>query len=664
MKSNYEFLFVGRDEGSFVECYAYDLGDTNGGGRIFINLEIQNNPIDAEAIGEVIFDSMRKAFYADLDKDAYGRFEDAVKAVNKSLAQVKAENATSYIGNLNVLIAAIKDDGLYLTQCGEAEAYLIRKRLCTNVSEGLQDEQSTEVFTNIASGTIEPGDMVLLSSTRLYRYISKNDLARVASGKNLVASLGELKEYLSGEVLSKIGVVGVSFAPTAPELSPTEKVHISTHLEKEEVVYSGMQKAGSSSRIGNRSVKVLKDSVVKLTSAISGLRKKMMVRGERQIRAEMNNSGSIAGFKLPSNWDRNQVMVSTVAIVILLFGVIWWIRGKALEQQTISKYAQTLTQVQDEIASAETTGQYNKDQAGQMLAHAQQQALDVLNSGYNRQKANELLQQIQDTRAKLDGVFHPQTTVLVDLSQKRQNVSALGLLSEKGTLFAFEYNALYPIIADKLQDVFTIDDNETVISGTPYDDQGSVLFFTKSGKVIEYKDGRVSFVDTTDAGFHKGIQAVGYSNKLYILDPSQNQIWRYTRRRDKFDGAAPYNVDGDLKNAVAMTIDGSVYILNKDGTVTKLFGGSKVDFSVKKQPVNPPTNPTKIFTQLDMSNIYIVEPSTKRVFVYTKDEKDNAMAYVNQYVFDDIPDIRDIYVDKDTNTMYLLDGTKVYKVTM
>ena len=40
------------------------------------------------------------------------------------------------------------------------------------------------------------------------------------------------------------------------------------------------------------------------------------------------------------------------------------------------------------------------------------------------------------------------------------------------------------------------------------------------------------------------------------------------------------------------------------------------------------------------------------------------MAYVNQYVFDDIPDIRDIYVDKDTNTMYLLDGTKVYKVTM
>ncbi len=53
LRTQYEFLFVGRDEDSFVENYAYDLGE--GGehsGKIFINLEIQNNQAEAEDIAK------------------------------------------------------------------------------------------------------------------------------------------------------------------------------------------------------------------------------------------------------------------------------------------------------------------------------------------------------------------------------------------------------------------------------------------------------------------------------------------------------------------------------------------------------------------------------------------------------------------------------------
>ena len=86
LRTQYEFLFVGRDEGSFVENYAYDLGEGGeNSGKIFINLEIQNNPVDAEAIGETIFDSVRKTFFADLEKDPYDRFEEAIRVVNKAL---------------------------------------------------------------------------------------------------------------------------------------------------------------------------------------------------------------------------------------------------------------------------------------------------------------------------------------------------------------------------------------------------------------------------------------------------------------------------------------------------------------------------------------------------------------------------------------------------
>jgi len=79
--------------------------------------------------------------------------------------------------------------------------------------------------------------------------------------------------------------------------------------------------------------------------------------------------------------------------------------------------------------------------------------------------------------------------------------------------------------------------------------------------VIEYKDDRMNFLQTSDDSFKKGKVIDAYSNKIYILDPTGNQIWRYTRRRDKFDGAQPYANGVDLKTAVDMAIDGNVYVL-------------------------------------------------------------------------------------------------------
>jgi len=320
--------------------------------------------------------------------------------------------------------------------------------------------------------------------------------------------------------------------------------------------------------------------------------------------------------------------------------------------------------VQEAISSAETTGQFNKDQAGEMLNKAEKDSVDVLNSGYHRSKANEMLQKIQEARDSLDGVVRPDVRVLADLSQKRDNVSALGLLHLNGTLYAFEYNALYPIVLDDVQDPFTIDENETVIAGAVYDDKDSLLFYTTSGKVMEFKDNRVTFVDTSDGAFKKGVAIEAYSNKLYILDPEGNQVWRYTRRRDKFDTAESYNVNADIVTGVDLAIDGNIYVLGNDGYITKMFSGNREDFPIKHAPTDPLEYPTKIYTDADMGAIYVLEPKKQRVLVYYKDDRTGGATYSKQIVIDEASDLRDMYIDKDTNKLYLLDTTKVYEVSL
>ena len=105
LKANYEFLFVGRDENSFLDNYYYDLFQDHGdqSGQIFITLELQNNVVDAEEIGSAMFDVMQRSFFEDVNVDAYERFELALKGVNEVLQDFKSQKGSGYIGNLNVV---------------------------------------------------------------------------------------------------------------------------------------------------------------------------------------------------------------------------------------------------------------------------------------------------------------------------------------------------------------------------------------------------------------------------------------------------------------------------------------------------------------------------------------------------------------------------------
>lgn len=669
LQTQYEFLFVGRDEGTFVENYAYDLGE--GGeqsGKIFINLEIQNNLASAEMIGETIFDTLRKGFFADLEKDPYDRFEDALKQVNRALNDLRSERKSHYIGDLHVIIAAIVGNNLYVTQSGEAEAYLVRRKFCTTISEDLFDPESRDIFSNIASGTLEPDDLVLLSSTRLLRYIPKNELTKIAASRNLIVSLAQLKDLLANEVLGRVGFIGIGAFQSVPQFVSKEKEKMVAHLQKEEEY--------AKDRVEQRKIVniVISDFGKQLLNMASKFQKNLQAmrhssRNEQQARS--SNASSFTGSFLDNvrsgKWSRDKIFGVLIVVVLFLTVGIWWLRGQAEEQQKVNAYATTLNQVQEAIAQAETDGALDKEKAGQLLADAEKKAIDVLNSGYSRAKAKELILTIKDERDKLDGVTHVQPKVMADLSQKRATVNALGLLALKGKLFAYEYNALYPLLLDKVQDPVTIGDNETIISGAPFDDKDSLFFFTKEGRILEYQDSHVTSLTATDGAFHKGFAIQAYGNKLYILDPTSNKIWKYVRRRDNFDTADSYNADGDVSKGISFAIDGNIFVLNSDGSIHWFYGGNQQNYTVKKAPIKNVTVPTKLYTELDMPQLYILEPSAHRIMAFYKDDKganNRSLVYSMQYVFDDINDVRDFYVDKDAKKIYLLDQSKVYQFNM
>lgn len=642
LKNQFEFLFIGKEEGSFLENYAYDLGEgEEDAGQLFITVEIQNNPADAEVIAETIFDSARKIFFSDLEKDAYTRFEDALKEVNKAISAFKSETVSKFIGNLHAVIAVVSGNELHISQTGDSEAYLIRKKFCSVISEGLSESQHEgmeETFSNIASGTLEPGDFVIFATTRLLRYISKSDFIQTMRAQNLKGSLADLSDALAPEILSKIGIVGIVFHEGLSELTDTEKKGVREFFEEEK------------SSLATRS----KVNPGKLMTGVKGVGQKI-THFMNQILTGMTSR----------QMTKDKILVLLIVVIVVLTGIIWYVKNSGAEKREIERLDAVLTQVREEINTASLRGLSNKDAASQILADAEAKAVEVLNSGNLRSKANELLGLIQEEKTKIDNVIYVTAPrVVANLAEKRENVSALGMVPQAEHLYVYEYNALYDILIDKVEAPITIDDNETVISGVYDDDNKAILFITKSGKVIQYANGQFQFMDTDDGTFRKGVSVASYNGRMYVLDAESNQVWRYQKKRDKYGAAEGYITNGSVSGPVDLAIDGYIYVLQSDGTIVKFDRGTVVDFPISKAPLTAMTNPTKIYTELDLNKIFVLEPSKNRVLVFDKDTQGSGATYSAQYVFDGIQDVRDMYYDKGSNRLYLLDSQKIYEVAL
>jgi hypothetical protein len=537
---------------------------------------------------------------------------------------------------------------------------LVRKRFVSIISEGLAEEDSKETFVNIANGTLEPFDRIVLSSTRLLRYITKAELGRIFASPGtpgIGSELAELQDFIMTEILGRSSVIGVSVAEGAEdgvmeENAPTKSLIPGDLVEKVLAFFkrytSHIPKISFNVKLP--SFKKLYDKVLSFIPA-----KKPAIESEPAI--------ALPGIAFFKNMTKEKILAGVVILLVVLIGGIFWMRTSGTARRQIAEQQAKLNHVRDLLSEAATTGQFDKAKAADLLIAGEQDTLAVLNSNVLRNDAVKMMDEIQKQRDGLDEIKRiAAPTVLADLTAKRPNVNALGLMNLKDRLFAFEYNALYEIVLDKLQEPLTIDSLETVILGTPYDDKESLLFLTRTGKMIEYISTKFLTVTTKDGIWKKGIDMKSYNSRVYVLDPERNQIWRYTRRNDGFDAGEAYNQDADLKKAVGLAIDSSVYVLNSDGTVIQMYQGQKQEYPLRRAPLVPVSAPTKIFTSGDLNYIYILEPSKARVVIFRKDPKNGGAQYQTQYVFENTGLLRDLLVAD--GRLYVMDDKKVYFINL
>lgn len=153
--------------------------------------------------------------------------------------------------------------------------------------------------------------------------------------------------------------------------------------------------------------------------------------------------------------------------------------------------------------------------------------------------------------------------------------------------------------------------------------------------------------------------AVGFATNLYLLDETQNQVWKYVPSGNGLADKQAYLVgEFNLNSSIDLAVDGSVWVAFQNGQIFKFTRGKRDAYHLTglSQPL---TEPTKIWTDENTENLYILDPKTTRIVV-----TDKRGEFKSEYIWPGLSGAKDIYVDESQGIILVLTGEKIFKINL
>lgn len=637
------FKIIGRNDDSFIESYVAKSKLDESEQDFFVVIEVLNQDIDGDEIADSLVETFRKHFYEESTLDDYARFEEALKYVNDVARDIQANGVPLY--QLNIAIAALSKDTLYLTQSNDAEIYLVRGGHLSNISEGLsvgKRKEHSDLFENIATGVLEKGDSVIFSTARLIRYLSQAELARLFHYKDVEVALGNLEDAISTDVLGRIGVLGLKVMSPLVVI-PDEELALAESRNP-------LDKLDKVKFFAKKSLKYSKELFASISELVVFLKK--FISGKK--------------VKIDSLKHRKPVLILSGVLLVLFFGFLLNMTG-VFTSSSKKENLVLLDQAKSIIASARS--EQDRKRASQLLLNAESKLTEVYTTKSLKSEADEVSDELNEVKALIDNlVVLNELPVFADISAKRSNANIIGMQRYLNNYYAFDDARLYEFIGSLVKEPVDLIDQGVIKAGVSFEDTESLVFLTDQTRIREYTSGVVKYMDTEDAVFKPGNAIAAYGSRVYILDNITGQIWKYQRRRDSYSKAEPAlnNIDNaKVKTAVSFAIDGSVYLLYKNGTIERYYAGSlDPEFEFELKPLSRINSANYIYTDSDFPYVLVMESATKKIFQYYKDQQNGNLRYMRQYYFEDLDSITGFIADVANRRLLVSDKNKVYNTEL
>ncbi len=280
------------------------------------------------------------------------------------------------------------------------------------------------------------------------------------------------------------------------------------------------------------------------------------------------------------------ILTFTLFLVLLLIGSI--IFTKNLQQKAVAEklFQKTYPEALKEYENGRSLVSLNQSFANDSFLKAKQ-LLSTLDNHFSPESKEG--KQIVSLQEKIDQELKDKTkTQIVPKKIKFEDAPALNfLLNTKGALSVTEdENDIYLLTSETIEKINKkTDKREALIKNKQTWTKTAVIaVYGANIYVLDEKEGLLKFIPTND----------GYEKTAYFNSPPAN-----------------------LAETVSFTIDGSVYLLYRNGLIEKYTKGQKDRFELSSLD-SPLNQPIAILTTIDEESLYILDPRNKKVVQVSK----------------------------------------------
>ncbi len=193
-------------------------------------------------------------------------------------------------------------------------------------------------------------------------------------------------------------------------------------------------------------------------------------------------------------------------------------------------------------------------------------------------------------------------------------------------------------------------------------DASQIVFTSGDNAIVAYNKETDSIISKTITYPNQNVVLADialYNGRLYALDRGNGALYRHNPTQVGFDSGTSWVTSqtdpAALKNGVSFALDGDLYVLTTNGKVLKYTSGIEQSFTISGlDPVLD--SPTQIETRSEFANIYILEPSKKRIVVLDKNGN-----FKKQFQSDIWQNPTGFAITDTEKEVYVLDGTTIYK---
>ena len=593
-------------------------------GNLFACLSLSKS---AEEEG-ITLSSIGKEMFAHLESEFFTLENKDLQAIKEAIANSTHTIPTNVIGGL--CLTFFKDNILYLFTYGEGAIIIKREG---KVGTLLMGDKNLEIRT--ASGFVENGDIIILQTSKFASDISEETLSQALElelpsdiAESLSPVMHTAPDVENADLGASAAIIiryqGIAKQPQeenenineeefVPEILTEEITHteIEDNLGSVEVVdQEESERVFVPKQANNDDFPTHSSPKLTLIQKLKLSLKSLYSKNKNKI--NLNH--------------RNKFFLSIAAIILILLILSVFLTKKTQDDTKTEAafhalYDPALKNYEDGVGIKNINSEFARSDF--------LKADTTLKEGQNKfKKGSKQEKQITELLVKVETELGGGSTASSKIEPKIITLSSTDLLS-------VEKN------------------NSDGIAFSP--DKDSIDYLTSSAVISVNKAGDKKDLFKNDKDWEKGVGLSTYQGNIYILD-QKNGVLKFTAGGDGFGKSSYLKDKPDLSTASSIAIDGSVWILLKDGNILKYTKGTAEDFKVKGMD-KPAKGASRLYTNIDIENLYILDPGNSRIIKINKEG-----AFQTQYVADILKNAKDLEVSEKDGKINVLSGKKIWEI--